>query len=37
MSRRGVARYWDALTGQRLSKAGLILVGTLLLLALFGP
>lgn len=37
MSRRGVARYWEALTGQRLSRAGLLLVGSLLLLALFGP
>ena len=37
MSRRGVARYWEALTGQRLSRAGLLLVSSLLLLALFGP
>jgi len=37
MSRRGAARYWDALTGQRLSRTGLVLVATLLLLAVVGP
>jgi peptide/nickel transport system permease protein len=37
MSRRGAARYWDALTGQRLSRTGMVLVAALLLLAALGP
>ena len=37
MSRRGAKRYWAALTGQPLSRAGLWLTGSIVLFAVVGP